>query len=110
MSLNPKVWGPHAWFFLETVAMAYPIDPTNEDKQLYKLHVNDILIINCNSRDIQCRISAKSGSKKKVTVILNSPICAKIEDKIAISKKVSSSPKLIGQGTIKGGTESILLG
>jgi translation initiation factor 2 subunit 3 len=85
-------------------------DPTNKDKELYRLHVNDTLIINCNSRDLQCRITSKSGSKKRVTVELNSPICAKTGDKIAISKKVSNSPKLIGQGTIKGGVESIQLG
>jgi hypothetical protein len=33
--MNPDIWGPHAWFFLYSVALAYPEDPTNEDKQNY---------------------------------------------------------------------------
>ena len=26
--MDPKIWGPHAWFFLHTVAFAYPYKPT----------------------------------------------------------------------------------
>jgi len=29
MALDPKVWGPHFWFFLHTVAITYPYS-TNE--------------------------------------------------------------------------------
>ena len=35
-SFNPEIWGPHAWFFLETVAMGYPINPTSDDKNQMK--------------------------------------------------------------------------
>ena len=39
-SFEPKIWGPHAWFFLETIAMAYPTNPTKKQikraKQFYK--------------------------------------------------------------------------
>jgi len=31
-SFEPSIWGPKAWFFLETCIMAYPEKPTNEDK------------------------------------------------------------------------------
>jgi len=31
MSLNPKVWGPHAWFIMYSVAFTYPNNPTNSD-------------------------------------------------------------------------------
>ena len=24
--LDPKIWGPHYWFFLHTVAITYPYD------------------------------------------------------------------------------------
>jgi hypothetical protein len=27
MTLDPKVWGPHYWFVLHTIAISYPINP-----------------------------------------------------------------------------------
>ena len=33
MSLNPKIWGPHAWIFLHSVTLAYPECPTDKDKE-----------------------------------------------------------------------------
>lgn len=35
MGLNPKVWGPHYWFFLHTVAMTYPHHPNSVTKKKY---------------------------------------------------------------------------
>lgn len=35
-NFEPKIWGPHAWFFLETVCMAYPTKPTKEEKDAVK--------------------------------------------------------------------------
>lgn len=35
MELNPTVWGPHYWFFLHTVAYAYPESPNNITKRKY---------------------------------------------------------------------------
>jgi len=32
INLTPAVWGPKTWFFLESMAMAYPDDPTDEEK------------------------------------------------------------------------------
>jgi hypothetical protein len=32
MSLNPKIWGPKAWFFFHSVTLAYPDCPTEEEK------------------------------------------------------------------------------
>lgn len=29
--MNPKLWGPHAWYFLYSIALNYPDEPTNED-------------------------------------------------------------------------------
>ena len=38
-NLEPKVWGPKAWFFLESIAIGYPENPTQYDinnaKQFY---------------------------------------------------------------------------
>jgi len=33
--LDPKVWGPHYWFFLHTVSMTYPIYPNAITKKKY---------------------------------------------------------------------------
>lgn len=34
--LMTKIWGPHAWFFINSVAFGYPINPTPEQKEEYK--------------------------------------------------------------------------
>lgn len=33
--LDPKVWGKHYWFFLDTVAMTYPNNPNETIKKKY---------------------------------------------------------------------------
>jgi len=36
MPLYPKDWGPYGWKFIHIVALAYPSQPTNDDKENYK--------------------------------------------------------------------------
>jgi hypothetical protein len=33
--LDPKIWGPHYWFFLHTLAMTYPHHPNAVSKKKY---------------------------------------------------------------------------
>lgn len=33
--LDPKVWGPHYWFFLHTISMCYPVRPNAVTKKKY---------------------------------------------------------------------------
>jgi hypothetical protein len=33
---NPKIWGPKAWFFIETIILSYPNNPTSNDKLIFK--------------------------------------------------------------------------
>lgn len=33
--LDPKVWGPHYWFFLHTLTMTYPNHPNDVTKKKY---------------------------------------------------------------------------
>ena len=35
MALDPKVWGPHYWFFLHTMALSYPISPNEVMRKKY---------------------------------------------------------------------------
>lgn len=40
--LDPKVWGPHYWFFLHTVAMTYPHHPNSVTKKKYYEFIQNI--------------------------------------------------------------------
>jgi len=35
MTLDPKIWGPHYWFVLHTIAMSYPVKPNETIKKKY---------------------------------------------------------------------------
>lgn len=35
-NFNPNIWGPKLWFIIETIALGYPVNPTNIDKDAYK--------------------------------------------------------------------------
>lgn len=45
MGLDPRIWGPKAWFFLHSVALNYPKNPTDQDKQNYKQFFESIQYI-----------------------------------------------------------------
>lgn len=56
INLSPLHWGPKAWFFLDSIAMAYPVQPTEEEKKSAKnmiLSLSDLLP--CET----CRINYK---------------------------------------------------
>lgn len=40
--LDPKIWGPHYWFFLHTIAMSYPVRPNAVTKKKYYDFVQNI--------------------------------------------------------------------
>jgi len=35
--LLPKIWGPHMWVALHSITFNYPVTPTSEDKETYKV-------------------------------------------------------------------------
>lgn len=41
-NLDPKIWGPHYWFFLHTIAMSYPVHPNAVTKKKYYDFVQNI--------------------------------------------------------------------
>ena len=41
-NLDPKVWGPHYWFFLHTISMSYPIHPNAVTKKKYYDFIQNI--------------------------------------------------------------------
>lgn len=55
--LSPNIWGPHAWFFFDSICLAYPDDPTIEDKQNYKLFFTNVVnILPC----YKCRLNYRN--------------------------------------------------
>ena len=42
LHLDPKIWGPHYWFFLHTVAMTYPHHPNAVTKKKYYEFVQNL--------------------------------------------------------------------
>lgn len=41
MTLDPKIWGPHYWFVLHTIALTYPENPNNViKKKFYDFYQN----------------------------------------------------------------------
>jgi|UniRef100_A0A6C0ELC5 hypothetical protein len=41
MKYNPKIWGPHYWFFLFSVSLTYPHSPNNITKKKYYNLIRD---------------------------------------------------------------------
>jgi hypothetical protein len=35
ISFNPNIWGPKSWFFLDTIILSYPNNPSKNDKLLF---------------------------------------------------------------------------
>jgi len=42
MALDAKVWGPHYWFFLHTIAISYPLRPNAVTKKKYYEFIQNI--------------------------------------------------------------------
>jgi hypothetical protein len=40
--MEPSIWGPHGWFFLHSITMNYPENPTEIDKLNYKTFFNSL--------------------------------------------------------------------
>ena len=59
-NFEPKIWGPRAWFFLETAAMGYSTDPTYEEKKAAENFFNSLhFLIPCD----KCRNNYKKHLK-----------------------------------------------
>jgi len=44
MDLEPKIWGPHYWFVLHTIALCYPLNPNSITKKKYYELIHNIPI------------------------------------------------------------------
>jgi hypothetical protein len=61
MNLNPKVWGPHAWFFLDSIVLSLPNKLNYEQKTIYKNFFTSLQnVLPCEG----CREHYKKNLKK----------------------------------------------
>ena len=61
MNFNPKVWGRNAWNFIHFVALGYPNQPTNEQKEFYKMFFKSLTtVLPCK----KCRTNYSRHFKK----------------------------------------------
>lgn len=55
--MQPEIWGKHAWNFIHLVAMGYPDNPTDEDKENYRTFIYSLKnILPCE----KCRLNFSS--------------------------------------------------
>ena len=53
--MNPKIWGPSAWKFIHNVSLAYPEDPSLEDKDNMRTFINILpKILPCEKCKYNC--------------------------------------------------------
>ena len=72
-NINPSLWGPHFWQAMHYISVAYPQEPTIEDKENLKLFINSLKnIIPCE----KCRLHfSQHFNKNPLTdIILSSRI------------------------------------
>ena len=59
-NFNPNIWGPKAWFFIDTIVLSYPNEPSEEDKEIYKNFLYQLKnVLPCES----CRIHFQNSIK-----------------------------------------------
>ena len=79
--MNPDIWGPHAWFLLYSVALAYPEEPTKDDKtNYYNFYMSLQDVLPC----LKCRVHYSQHIK-------NHPLSDEIlNNKLSVFKWVHS--------------------
>ncbi len=69
--LDPKIWGPHYWFFLHTLAMTYPHHPNTITKKKYYEFIQNLPLF----------IPVENISKEFETMLDQYPITAYLDNR-----------------------------
>lgn len=49
-NIDPHIWGPHAWFTIDTILLTYPVNPTSDDITNYKNFILNLqYVLPCQS-------------------------------------------------------------
>ena len=76
--LDPKIWGPHYWFVLHTIALTYPDIPNDTTKKKYYDFIQNLPLF---VPDIEI-------AKTLVTLIDNYPVTPYLDSKESFMKWV----------------------
>lgn len=71
--MKPDIWGKHMWYTIHFVALAYPHNPSNEDKRQYQVFFENLHhVIPC----YKCSVNYISHlNEKPITVeVLSGPV------------------------------------
>jgi hypothetical protein len=61
-NINPNIWGTHGWTFMHYITLAYPENPSEEDKKNIKTYFTNVgKILPCYS----CRLNYKKHLHKR---------------------------------------------
>jgi len=74
-------------------------DGEKKGNKVSSLRVDEILMINVGSQSLAAKVV--SVKRETVRIEFTKPVCANIDDKIALSRRVDSNFRLIGWGEIK---------
>ncbi|KNC50247.1 eukaryotic translation initiation factor 2 subunit 3 [Thecamonas trahens ATCC 50062] len=90
-------------FFLLRRLLGVRTEGKAKGSKVSKLVKGEVLMLNIGSLSTGGRVTALHADLAKV--VLSAPTCARIGDKIALSRRLASSWRLIGWGTVKRGKE-----
>lgn len=77
----------------------------DEDGKIqYEMKTGETVSINVNSNNISCRVIVKKS--KYINLLLETPICAEIGDRVTLNVFVGNKPVIYGYGLILDGAES----
>lgn len=61
-NINPDIWGTHGWKFMHYITLAYPENPSEEDKKTIKTYFTNVgNVLPCYS----CRLNYKKHLQKR---------------------------------------------
>ena len=78
MIYDPKVWGPHYWFVLFTMAVTYPTTVTDTIKKRYYNFIQDLPLF----------LPDEKSSKSFSEMIVNYPVTPYLDDRESMIKWV----------------------
>merc|ERR1711916_49349 len=88
-------------FFLLRRLLGVKTEGKSKASKVAKLTKGEVLMLNIGSLSTGGRITAVNQDLAKV--LLSAPVCARIGDKIALSRRLKSSWRLVGWGSVKRG-------
>ena len=101
--IGPEFWGPPAWKFLHIVALAYPDNPTEYEKQSYKNFYTVIKDI------LPCKLCGEHYSQHLINHPLNDIILSSRENLVKWTIDIHNEVNKLNNKTVYGYDKAIEL-